>query len=36
MELEAQGIAACGRTEDFRAGVTGFAEKKPPTSFRGR
>jgi 2-(1,2-epoxy-1,2-dihydrophenyl)acetyl-CoA isomerase len=36
MELEAQGIAACGHTEDFRAGVTGFAEKKPPTSFRGR
>lgn len=36
MELEAQGIAACGHTEDFRAGVTGFAEKKPPASFRGR
>jgi 2-(1,2-epoxy-1,2-dihydrophenyl)acetyl-CoA isomerase len=36
MELEAQGIAACGHTEDFRAGVTGFAAKKPPTSFRGR
>jgi 2-(1,2-epoxy-1,2-dihydrophenyl)acetyl-CoA isomerase len=36
MELEAQGIAACGHTEDFRAGVTGFAEKKPPTAFRGR
>ena len=36
MELEAQGIAACGHTEDFRAGVTGFAEKRPPTSFRGR
>jgi 2-(1,2-epoxy-1,2-dihydrophenyl)acetyl-CoA isomerase len=35
MELEAQGIAACGHTEDFRAGVTAFAEKKTPT-FRGR
>jgi 2-(1,2-epoxy-1,2-dihydrophenyl)acetyl-CoA isomerase len=35
MELEAQGIAACGRTEDFRAGVTAFAEKATPT-FRGR
>ena len=35
MELEAQGIAACGRTEDFRAGVTAFAEKTTPT-FRGR
>jgi 2-(1,2-epoxy-1,2-dihydrophenyl)acetyl-CoA isomerase len=35
MELEAQGIAACGHTEDFRAGVTAFAEKKAPT-FRGR
>jgi 2-(1,2-epoxy-1,2-dihydrophenyl)acetyl-CoA isomerase len=36
MELEAQGIAACGRTEDFRAGVTAFAEKKQPPPFRGR
>jgi 2-(1,2-epoxy-1,2-dihydrophenyl)acetyl-CoA isomerase len=35
MELEAQGIAACGHTEDFRAGITAFAEKKTPT-FRGR
>jgi len=35
MELEAQGIAACGHTEDFRAGVTAFAEKRTPT-FRGR
>jgi 2-(1,2-epoxy-1,2-dihydrophenyl)acetyl-CoA isomerase len=35
MELEAQGIAACGHTEDFRAGVTAFAEKKTPT-FHGR
>jgi 2-(1,2-epoxy-1,2-dihydrophenyl)acetyl-CoA isomerase len=36
MELEAQGIAACGHTEDFRAGVTSFAEKKPAPTFRGR
>lgn len=35
MELEAQGIAACGHTEDFRAGVTAFAQKATPT-FRGR
>jgi 2-(1,2-epoxy-1,2-dihydrophenyl)acetyl-CoA isomerase len=35
MELEAQGIAACGHTEDFRAGVTAFAQKSTPT-FRGR
>ena len=35
MELEAQGIAACGHTEDFRGGVTAFAEKKTPT-FHGR
>jgi 2-(1,2-epoxy-1,2-dihydrophenyl)acetyl-CoA isomerase len=35
MELEAQGIAACGHTDDFRAGVTAFAEKKTPT-FHGR
>src|SRR5207247_9527982 len=27
MELEAQAIAASGRTEDFRAGVTAFAHK---------
>jgi 2-(1,2-epoxy-1,2-dihydrophenyl)acetyl-CoA isomerase len=36
MELEAQAIAASGRTEDFRAGVTAFADKKPPPVFRGR
>jgi 2-(1,2-epoxy-1,2-dihydrophenyl)acetyl-CoA isomerase len=36
MELEAQAIAACGHTEDFRAGVTAFAEKKTPPPFRGR
>jgi 2-(1,2-epoxy-1,2-dihydrophenyl)acetyl-CoA isomerase len=35
MELEAQAIAASGRTEDFREGVTAFASKKAPT-FRGR
>ena len=35
MELEAQAIANSGRTEDFRAGVTAFAEKKTPV-FRGR
>ncbi len=35
MELEAQAIAASGRTEDFRAGVTAFAAKKTP-AFRGR
>jgi 2-(1,2-epoxy-1,2-dihydrophenyl)acetyl-CoA isomerase len=35
MELEAQGIAACGHTEDFKAGVTAFADKKTP-AFRGR
>jgi len=35
MELEAQAIAACGHTEDFRNGVTAFAEKKTP-SFQGR
>ena len=35
MVLEAQGIAACGHTEDFRAGVTAFAQKATPT-FRGR
>jgi 2-(1,2-epoxy-1,2-dihydrophenyl)acetyl-CoA isomerase len=36
MELEAQAIAASGRTEDFRAGVTAFADKKPVPTFRGR
>jgi 2-(1,2-epoxy-1,2-dihydrophenyl)acetyl-CoA isomerase len=35
MELEAQAIAASGHTEDFRAGVTAFAQKVTPT-FRGR
>ena len=35
MELEAQAIAASGHTEDFRAGVSAFAAKTPPT-FRGR
>ncbi|OLC15008.1 MAG: enoyl-CoA hydratase [Candidatus Rokubacteria bacterium 13_1_40CM_69_27] len=35
MELEAQAIAGCGRTDDFREGVTAFANKKTPT-FRGR
>jgi 2-(1,2-epoxy-1,2-dihydrophenyl)acetyl-CoA isomerase len=35
MELEAQGIAACGHTEDFKSGVTAFAQKGTPT-FRGR
>jgi 2-(1,2-epoxy-1,2-dihydrophenyl)acetyl-CoA isomerase len=36
MELEAQAIAASGRTEDFRAGVTAFADKKPLPTFHGR
>ena len=31
MELEAQAIAAAGHTEDFRAGVTAFAQKGTPT-----
>ncbi len=35
MELEAQAIAACGHTEDFRNGVTAFA-KKQPVIFKGR
>src|SRR5437773_10512646 len=35
MELEAQAIAASGRTEDSRSGVTAFASKKTPT-FHGR
>jgi 2-(1,2-epoxy-1,2-dihydrophenyl)acetyl-CoA isomerase len=36
MELEAQAIAASGRTDDFRAGVTAFASKQPAPAFRGR
>jgi len=36
MELEAQAIAASGRTDDFRAGVTAFATKQPAPVFRGR
>ena len=35
MELEAQAIAASGRTDDFRAGVTAFATKQPSPPFRG-
>jgi len=35
MELEAQGIAASGHTEDFKNGVTAFARKQP-VSFIGR
>jgi 2-(1,2-epoxy-1,2-dihydrophenyl)acetyl-CoA isomerase len=35
MELEAQAIAACGQTEDFKNGVAAFAGKQTP-SFRGR
>ena len=35
MELEAQAIAACGATEDFKAGVTAFTQKKTQT-FKGR
>jgi 2-(1,2-epoxy-1,2-dihydrophenyl)acetyl-CoA isomerase len=35
MELEAQAIAASGHTEDFRDGVTAFANKKTPT-FKGK
>lgn len=30
MELEAQAIANAGRTDDFRTGVTAFAEKRTP------
>ncbi len=36
MELEAQAIAASGRTEDFRAGIGAFAAKRPAPPFRGR
>ena len=35
MELESQAIAKSGHTEDFRHGVTAFAQKKTPT-FQGR
>ena len=35
MELETQAIARSGKTEDFRSGVTAFAEKKAAT-FKGR
>jgi len=35
MELEAQAIAASGRTDDFRAGVSAFANKQPAPAFRG-
>jgi 2-(1,2-epoxy-1,2-dihydrophenyl)acetyl-CoA isomerase len=35
MELEAQAIAASGRTEDFRNGVIAFARKQSP-AFQGR
>ena len=34
MELEAQAIAACGHTEDFRNGVMAFAKKQAVT-FKG-
>jgi len=36
MELEAQAIAATGRSEDFRAGVTAFAKKLGAPTFHGR
>jgi len=36
MELEAQAIAATGKSEDFRAGVTAFAKKLRPPKFSGR
>ncbi|MBM4441604.1 MAG: enoyl-CoA hydratase/isomerase family protein [Candidatus Rokubacteria bacterium] len=36
MELEAQAIAASGRTADFRAGVTAFASKQPAPAFKGQ
>jgi len=36
MEYEAQAIAACARSEDFRNAVRAFAEKRPRSPFRGR
>ena len=36
MELEAQAIAATGKSEDFRAGVTAFAKKLGAPKFSGR
>ncbi|MFQ5829987.1 MAG: enoyl-CoA hydratase/isomerase family protein [Candidatus Methylomirabilia bacterium] len=35
MELESQAIARASHTEDFKVGVTAFAQKKSPT-FKGR
>jgi 2-(1,2-epoxy-1,2-dihydrophenyl)acetyl-CoA isomerase len=35
MELEAQAIAQCGHTEDFKSGVAAFLNKQPPR-FQGR
>jgi 2-(1,2-epoxy-1,2-dihydrophenyl)acetyl-CoA isomerase len=35
MEHEAQLIAACGKTADFREGIAAFVEKRPPI-FHGR
>ena len=35
MELETEAIARSGKTEDFKSGVTAFAEKKMP-AFQGR
>jgi 2-(1,2-epoxy-1,2-dihydrophenyl)acetyl-CoA isomerase len=36
MELEAQAIAACGHTQDFKDGVAAFATKGQPAVFQGR
>jgi 2-(1,2-epoxy-1,2-dihydrophenyl)acetyl-CoA isomerase len=35
MEHEARAIASSGKTEDFRAGIQAFIQKRPPT-FQGR